>query len=338
MKRKNKKGFTLIELLAVIIVLIIIILIAYNIIKRNIDKTMDNAVIANAGSYVKAVNSYVGVESIENSSLVSGIFTVEGLEGKVSVSGTKPDSGSLLVINRKVKKACLEYDGYYVVYEDSNVSNPSKEACSLSYEEKFTSSDQEIFEVPITGKYRIEIWGAGLTTISGGSSYGYYAVGDIDLQSEDELSITTGQSGEWKQCAVENGTCSLTGTHTVCMGTGTSWSCKTITDSTACHINVFGDAAPNRSKVCKYFDGVANASTTSVSMVDQFNHKSLVISGSDTSADISNDGLTNKHITCYNCTQSTSPYVINSTTCTNSDPKEDCSKVGSGYVKISFIE
>ena len=90
--KKNKNGFTLVELLAVVIILIIIILIAVNVVRKNVDKSLDNAIVANAGMYVKAVNEFVQVESIGNSDLKEGFFSTTQLETLgVKVSGTKPD-------------------------------------------------------------------------------------------------------------------------------------------------------------------------------------------------------------------------------------------------------
>ena len=53
---------------------------------------------------------------------------------------------------------------------------------------------------------------------------------------------------------------------------------------------------------------------------------------------IGNTLLTNKSMYCYNCTKSDeiSTKTI-SNTCANSSPTENCSKLGNGYAKITYL-
>ena len=201
---KNKKGFTLIELLAVIIVLIIIILIAINAIKKNIDDTLDNATVANAGVYVKAVNSFVSVESIENSDFESGAFGVSDLTNLgVNVSGTKPDGGYVIVENSEVIRSCLTYDTYYVEYINGDFSKVKKGACNeFSNVMNFAYTGKEqVYEILANGVYKLEVWGAqGGGSIKNAvsnpsSSYGGYSIGYVSLNAGDKLYVNVGGKG-----------------------------------------------------------------------------------------------------------------------------------------------
>ncbi len=61
--------------------------------------------------------------------------------------------------------------------------------------------------------------------------------------------------------------------------------------------------------------------------------------GSGGSGYINNSNLIDKHMTCYDCTadNNISTKTI-SNTCHNSEPTEDCSKEGNGFVRITYIE
>lgn len=197
--KKNKNGFTLVELLAVVIILIIIILIAVNVVRKNVDKSLDNAIVANAGMYVKAVNEFVQVESIGNSDLKEGFFSTTQLETLgVKVSGTKPDSGKVVVSDRRVYNACLVYDEYFVMYENGKVSQPKKGNCEALvvgiYDFEYTGSSQE-FTVPVTGEYKIELWGAAGGAY-GAKPAGSYTSGNIALESGEVLYVFVGEKGE----------------------------------------------------------------------------------------------------------------------------------------------
>ena len=194
--KKNKNGFTLVELLAVVIILIIIILIAVNVVRKNVDKSLDNAIVANAGMYVKAVNEFVQVESIGNPDLKEGFFSTTQLETLgVKISGTKPDSGKVAVSDRRVSSACLKYEEYFVMYDNGEVSQPKKGTCdnvSIGvFNFDYTGSYQE-FTAPSTGEYKIELWGAsGYSDLGKGA----YTSGVISLNSDDILYIYVGGSG-----------------------------------------------------------------------------------------------------------------------------------------------
>ncbi len=61
-------------------------------------------------------------------------------------------------------------------------------------------------------------------------------------------------------------------------------------------------------------------------------------SGGGGSSYIANPLLTNKVMYCYNCQELTEEQIKTiSTTCTNKNPTENCSKQGNGYAKITYL-
>jgi len=137
----KEKGFTLIELLAVIVVLAIISLIATPIVMNTIEKSKKGAAERSAENYVNAVDTAIMEEKTENSSIADGEYTI-GEDGNlyngttkvldVSVNGTKPDTGSKIVIqngsvvsraiiDRTLKTTSIGYNSgkYTVTINDS---------------------------------------------------------------------------------------------------------------------------------------------------------------------------------------------------------------------------
>ena len=197
---KNKKGFTLVELLAVIIVLIVIILIAINAIRKSVDDTLDNTIVANSGMFIKTANSFIGDKSISDPNYDSGTLTVAELfENGLSMSGTKPDSGGIVFYNSEVIYGCLMYDGYMTVYENGSVTKPKKDSCpddfsdfSVDREFDYTGSEQA-FKALLSGTYKLEVWGAqggDKVALKGGT--GGYSVGYVYLNKNDTLYVNVG--------------------------------------------------------------------------------------------------------------------------------------------------
>ena len=118
----NKKGFTLVELLAVMVVLIIVILIAITRVRKTVDKSADEAIKANAGVVIKAVNAAASnVNIMQHSDLKDGVIGANNLSNyDISISGTKPDDGYFVMEEYEVKLACLIYDGYKIEYNNGN--------------------------------------------------------------------------------------------------------------------------------------------------------------------------------------------------------------------------
>ena len=197
-----KKGFTLIELLAVIIVLIIIILIAVNMVQRSVNDTMDKTVIANAGSYIKAVNNHISIEGISDDEYDDTVILVKlADEYGIKVSGTKPSSGKLVVKDGEVTDACLIYDDYSVTYHNGVMGEVKKGKCdaSIVYDFEFTG-EVKTFTVPVDGKYKIELWGAkggtGATGTTYYGGYGAYTSGVTDLVKGRDLYVYVGGAGQ----------------------------------------------------------------------------------------------------------------------------------------------
>ena len=59
---------------------------------------------------------------------------------------------------------------------------------------------------------------------------------------------------------------------------------------------------------------------------------------SGSSGCIGNPSLTDKHMTCYNCETSNEESTKTiSNTCVSETPTTDCSKIGNGYARITYI-
>ena len=202
---KNKKGFTLVELLAVMVILIIIIIIAYAVIKRNVDETLDNTIKANAGIYIKAANGLISEKSITDASYDSGFLSVSQLNSEgLKISGTKPDSGYVIIANSEVTTSCLNYEDYYIEYTNGDLGNPTKGKCAFAkFEYVFEyTGDSQTFKIPYNGTYTFEVWGAQgggkqVTNISelGVGGKGGYSIGSVYLTSNDVIFINVGGEG-----------------------------------------------------------------------------------------------------------------------------------------------
>ena len=101
---KSNKGFTLIELLAVIVILAIIALIATPIILGVIDKARQGSAEQSALAYIQAVENQVVVSQLTTDTTdditlsgTTNVFTIEDLEDKVTMKGTIPTSGSIVL-------------------------------------------------------------------------------------------------------------------------------------------------------------------------------------------------------------------------------------------------
>lgn len=211
MKKINKKGFTLVELMAVLVVLIVIIFIAIRKINKSVDNSQNKSIVANAGVYIKAVSGFMNTESLNNPAYLSGEYDISALdELGITVSGTKPDGGYVVVSNADVAMACLIYNDKYVLYSSGTITDPKDGDCSSSSASKEFSytGKEEVFNVAFSGYYKLEVWGAqgGTVNYSNGTStggYGGYSVGDVYLNAGDKLYVNVGGSGS--QNSVANG-------------------------------------------------------------------------------------------------------------------------------------
>ena len=192
---KNKKGFTLVELMAVVIILIIVIFIAINKVNKSTKEARDKTIVANAGLYVKAVNGFISEKTINDDNYESGKLTVSQLDSEgVTISGTKPDSGYVVFSNSEVKYACFVYSGYNITYDEGDFSDITRDECEdlpISY--NFTyKNKEEVFTVPFSGEYILEVWGAQGGSYSTIGGYGAYSTGTIYLKRGDKLYINVG--------------------------------------------------------------------------------------------------------------------------------------------------
>lgn len=204
MKKLNKKGFTLIELMAVVIVLIIIIFLAINKISKSTKETKDNVIKANAIAYMKAINAFIDTDSLVSTRTKSATFDMSDLEEfGINVSGTKPDKASVLTENYDIFYACFIYGSKRVTYDGSEYTvSKSGDCVDLSTDFAYTGKG-EVFDVPITGNYKIELWGAGGgkggATFGGANldnaGFGGYTYGEITLNKGEKIYVYVGKQG-----------------------------------------------------------------------------------------------------------------------------------------------
>ena len=231
-----KKGFTLIELLAVIVILAIISLIAIPIVLNIIEDARKSSIADSAYGYKDAITKFFAGELISNSEFDIADITYTVSNGSlqyidsedsnnnvtynIEMNGQRPTSGSVEVINRAVVNACLEYDNYAVTIVNGSVKEVVVGSCdglvisngvfsAQIYDFDYVqngSNKEQTFEVPKTGYYKLEVWGAqggnykatdrnGYSTDKTGG-YGGYSTGIIRLTEGTTLYINVGGQGE----------------------------------------------------------------------------------------------------------------------------------------------
>lgn len=208
MKKLSKKGFTLVELIAVVVVLIIIILLAVNIVKKYTLEAKIKAIKANAITYIKASNQFVVSLKDSGTDLISGQFTADELEHMgLRISGTKPDSASVVYYSSSVLYSCLVFGDYKIEYKQGKYAEPveTDESCpghELVYgvDEEYTfdyTGDVQEFKTLISGKYKLQVWGAqgGYRSNINNGGKGGYSEGIITLNANDLLYVYVGGSG-----------------------------------------------------------------------------------------------------------------------------------------------
>ena len=207
MNINSKKGFTLVELLAVIVILIVIILIAVTIIKNYTLQAKEKAVEANAIVYVKATNSLILDYKGTDNEIISGVFSVSEINDLgIKISGTKPDSGLIIVKKSGVHYACLDYEDYYIEYNNGKYNQALEGKCK-AFTREYTFENPGSYHrvnIVIPGVYKIELYGAsGSSNDFGGK--GAYTSGLIELKKNDELFFYIGQSPGTSASATFNG-------------------------------------------------------------------------------------------------------------------------------------
>ena len=215
-----------------------------------------------------------------------------------------------------------------------------------SIAEYYADGDPHYFNVAHSpGNYKVEVWAPESMITDRVTRKGYYAVGTVNLAEGQRLVINPGLPvALWNYCAGEEQTCSFSGTKTVAyLGNSTVGKYLTATDSILCSNTIFGDPSPGVRKSCyieteEYIPSIVSV-TSSTALIPSPSELELVISAGADGADISNPNLTNAHMTCLNCEASgeEDPYVIETTTCSNTDPQVDCAKIGSGFVRVTKV-
>ncbi len=113
----NKKGFTLIELLAVIVILAIIALIATPTILGVIEKAKKGAAEASALGYIDAIEKQIMINEMDTraTKLKNRAYSVEELNSLgITIKGTKPSNGVVVISKGNVIRYDLTFDNYIV--------------------------------------------------------------------------------------------------------------------------------------------------------------------------------------------------------------------------------
>ena len=127
----KKKGFTLIELLAVIVILAVVALISMPLVLNTIDKAKKGAAIESANGVISAAeNKYM-------SSMIIGKTDTRfdfPSDTKLSIKGTKPTSGTVVVDKSGNISATLEINGYCIekTFSESSPKVVEKSPCTIS--------------------------------------------------------------------------------------------------------------------------------------------------------------------------------------------------------------
>lgn len=215
MKKNVKKGFTLVELIAVVVVLIIVLLIALNKVRNSSHAAKKKSISANAITYIKAVKEKAGEDVVDSEILDTGVYSVDDLkEVGISITGKMPDEGYILLNDFNVESYCLSYGSYQVTDVDNLESvvegNCSDEFAEMNtyyhenilpnltldkYEFSYLTNSYQLFEVPVSGKYRIELWGAKGGNNPTGVGNGAYTSGEISLKKNQKVYLYVGSKG-----------------------------------------------------------------------------------------------------------------------------------------------
>ncbi len=236
----------------------------------------------------------------------------------------------------------------------------------------YSTSGEQIFTVPVTGTYKLEVWGAQGGGTNGG--YGAYSVGSIKLNKDQKLYINVGGNtstgiggtGDWYSESLGGGGGGYYGGGSGGGNGGNGGGGgSTYFNYSSAGYKGMGGAGGGISGVSGYRNTVGTETSTPGTQSSGYafgkgNDNSsntdsittmpgggsgyygggvkLTSGGAGGSGYIGNTLLTNKTMYCYNCTASSDTNTKTvSTTCANVIATENCSKQGSGYVKITYL-
>lgn len=201
----KEKGFTLIELLAVIVILAVIALITTPVVLNMIESARKSAAKDSAYGYIEGINYSNGLNDYDKIEYEEITETeVKEINKKIKVKGEKAVSGKVTYNkNGIVESATLCIGGYNVEYKNKEAI--VKDKCDSTNICKYSSGDnweftykgeEETFEVPCTGTYKLETWGAqGGSTSEYIGGHGGYSTGTIKLSKNQNIYINVGGKG-----------------------------------------------------------------------------------------------------------------------------------------------
>jgi prepilin-type N-terminal cleavage/methylation domain-containing protein len=199
----NKKGFTLVELLAVIVILAVVAVITIPVISRVIKDTGNDVLKINKELMVKASESYYSINEELLPTVIGGkvLISLSDLVDNGYIKEIKNPSEETEICEGFVivtKEAAEEYiyDPYLKCgtnYITDNYDNARNFIYTFDY-----TGDYQTFIIPISGTYKIEIWGAQGGTRSttpnlGGA--GGYTTGNISFTAGQVIYLYIGQKG-----------------------------------------------------------------------------------------------------------------------------------------------
>ena len=157
----KRKGFTLIELLAVIVILAIIALIATPLILNVVEESKKKAKESSAHGYLEALEQYQITSQLEGKTQIpDGTITINDLKNySISVKGEQPVEGYVTISKGGVSDYKLQYDGYYVSYNQETKSGEATkgeigtEYVAYNIGDQITIGTEKFYVIEESSKY-----------------------------------------------------------------------------------------------------------------------------------------------------------------------------------------
>lgn len=199
--KKKLKGFTLIELLAIIVILAIVLVITIPVITKVVKNANKSAVIESAYGYKDAINKFYATETLKNPNfkLEDGTYNVSDLKNMgVSVNGTEPTEGWVLIEKNEIIEYSLKFDNYVSNYDsDSGTVEAIKDGII----------QKKLLRIPTTIGSAVKNFGGYDWHVIGNDSFSvtlWLDGGQIENMSHQ----TTGDSGKvsynWQKSQIRN--------------------------------------------------------------------------------------------------------------------------------------